>query len=149
MHASGALIGDAAAYTLARALDRDEIVRRLEARGFKERWIEEALAALDAIDFEAARWHRAAIEHVNASGSASGGTGAVPQPTGASSSVGMKSTSGSVTVKDAAVELGVSDSYVRRLARGGVLPAVRSGRGYSLDAAAVADYARQRSTEAA
>jgi excisionase family DNA binding protein len=144
-HIRGALISGPAAHALARVLDREEITARLTAKGYGERWRELVLRTLEAIESEAGTWRLEAEEHLRRERevSSANGTTAVPQD-GAEQSSGAMTLTDTTTVGDAAVTLGCSDSYVRRLARRGVLPGRRDGNEWHLDAAAVADRAARR-----
>jgi len=125
----GALIHGADAVLLSVALDRDEIAARLADRGYGELHRERALLAAAAIKEEATVWLRersSASERIE-----------VPK-------VGGMASSDLMTVSEAAAELPLSPSYIRRLAREGKLLGRREGRDWQLDRASVAELAADR-----
>lgn len=132
----GALVAGPAAYALSRALDRDEIAERLDARGLSEQWREHALLALEAIDREALAWREQVM-------SASGRDSGYRSDTVASSEE-MEHGHGFITIAAAADRLGYTARHVRRLANSGDLAGCRDGRDWQLDAAAVEHFARTR-----
>lgn len=139
----GALVAGPAAYALSRVLDRQEIAERLAAAGYGERWRELALAAVEAIDEEAAVWgadarQRLAREHA----ASASGTTARKRSAEVSSSAAMSET---ITTRQAAEDIGVSTRAVRAMAASGRLPGRRTPRGdWALEPGAVAALARER-----
>lgn len=144
-----AVVTGAAAYTLGRIFDHDEIVERLAARGFTERWAAEALRAYQAIELAGSRWS-AEIEKRRAS-AADSARGPIstktlpsrqksPDPVASSPPVMQ-----ALSTKQVAARLNLGPRRITQLAKQGKLPgAVRHGRDWSFDAVGVAAFESSR-----
>ena len=138
--ADGVLLTGVSAYLIARAIPSD-LVEVLQADGYQEAWIEEAVNAIDHLQRSSAAWVRSRRMTAERRGATELRSGQRKCSEAVTSSNEMTAT---VSTSVAADHLEVSARRVLQLVQDGTLPAQREGRSWRIDSTAVIDQVARR-----